>query len=101
MATRARDRALLGRLERFFTRTKTSIQVVSATTAAQFFHLLRRQVLRDTRKPLVVFTPKSGLRGQVVRTPSPIADLLEGSFRSPRRQRRTEGEVGQASHPHR
>jgi len=37
-------------------------QVCQPSTAAQYFHLLRRQALRAWRKPLVVFTPKSGLR---------------------------------------
>ncbi|HBL25627.1 MAG TPA: 2-oxoglutarate dehydrogenase E1 component [Acidobacteria bacterium] len=39
-----------------------NIQVAQPSTAAQYFHLLRRQVLRPWRKPLVVFTPKSMLR---------------------------------------
>ncbi len=68
-----------GRLERFLLLcAEDNIQVVNATTAAQFFHLLRRQVMRDTRKPLIVFTPKSGLRAKWSR--SPIEDLLQGSF---------------------
>lgn len=39
-----------------------NIQVANVTTPAQFFHLLRRQVIRNFRKPLVVMTPKSLLR---------------------------------------
>ena len=39
-----------------------NIQVCNVTTPAQFFHLLRRQALRDVRKPLVILTPKSLLR---------------------------------------
>jgi 2-oxoglutarate dehydrogenase E1 component len=39
-----------------------NMQVVNCTTPAQFFHVLRRQIRRDIRKPLVVFTPKSLLR---------------------------------------
>jgi 2-oxoglutarate dehydrogenase E1 component len=39
-----------------------NIQVCQPTTAAQYFHLLRRQMLRKWRKPLIVFTPKSMLR---------------------------------------
>ncbi len=68
-----------GRLERFLLLcAEDNIQVVNATTAAQFFHLLRRQVMRDVRKPLVVFTPKSGLRAKWSR--SRVEDLLEGTF---------------------
>ena len=51
------------RLERFLSlAAEDNIQVVSLTTPAQFFHCLRRQVLRVWRKPLVVMTPKSLLR---------------------------------------
>ena len=39
-----------------------NIQVCQPSTAAQYFHLLRRQVMRSWRKPLIVFTPKSMLR---------------------------------------
>ena len=67
------------RIERFLTLCAgDNIQVCNATTAAQFFHLLRRQMHRDVRKPLVVFTPKSGLRAKTSR--SPIAELTSGSF---------------------
>jgi 2-oxoglutarate dehydrogenase E1 component len=46
------------RLERFLSLcAEDNIQVVNATTPAQYFHLLRRQVLRDFRKPLIVMTP--------------------------------------------
>ncbi len=68
-----------GRLERFLLLcAEDNIQVVNATTAAQMFHLLRRQIVRDVRKPLVVFTPKSGLRAAWSR--SKVDDLLGGSF---------------------
>jgi 2-oxoglutarate decarboxylase len=67
------------RIERFLTLAAgDNIQVCNATTAAQLFHLLRRQMHRDVRKPLVVFTPKSGLRAKTSR--SPVADLTHGSF---------------------
>jgi multifunctional 2-oxoglutarate metabolism enzyme len=67
------------RLERFLTLcAEDNMQVANATTAAQYFHLLRRQMLRDTRKPLVVFTPKSLLRARAAR--SPIEELTRGSF---------------------
>jgi len=57
------------RIERFLTLcAEDDIQVVNATTSAQYFHLLRRQVHRDVRKPLVVFTPKSLLRARDARS---------------------------------
>jgi 2-oxoglutarate dehydrogenase E1 component len=55
------------------------MQVVNATTPANFFHLLRRQMHRSFRKPLVVMTPKSLLRHP--RCVSPLKDLSEGRFR--------------------
>src|SRR5439155_622050 len=52
-----------GRLERFLTLSaEDNIQVTVPSSPAQYFHLLRRQMHRDIRKPLVVFTPKSLLR---------------------------------------
>jgi 2-oxoglutarate dehydrogenase E1 component len=55
------------RLERFLTlAAEDNIQVVNPTTPAQYFHALRRQVLRRWRKPLVVMTPKSLLRHKAV-----------------------------------
>ncbi|HEX7010662.1 MAG TPA: 2-oxoglutarate dehydrogenase E1 component [Phycisphaeraceae bacterium] len=51
------------RLERFLTlAAEDNIQVVNPTTPAQYFHVLRRQVMRPWRKPLIVMTPKSLLR---------------------------------------
>ena len=59
-----------GRIERFLIlAAEDNIQVANATTAAQYFHLLRRQMVRDVRKPLVVFTPKSLLRARSSRSP--------------------------------
>jgi 2-oxoglutarate dehydrogenase E1 component len=55
-----------------------NIQVCIPSTAAQMFHLLRRQMLRTYRKPLVVFTPKSLLRSKDAA--SPLKWLVEGSF---------------------
>src|SRR5690625_2225961 len=56
-----------------------NMQVVNCTTPAQFFHLLRRQVLRPLRKPLVVMSPKSLLRHpQAV---SALEEFSSGSFR--------------------
>ena len=51
------------RLERYLQlAAEDNIQVCQPSTAAQYFHLLRRQALRRWRKPLVVLTPKSMLR---------------------------------------
>ncbi len=54
------------------------MQVCDCTTPAQFFHLLRRQVLSPWRKPLVVMSPKSLLRHKLA--VSSMADLSEGGF---------------------
>lgn len=68
-----------GRLERFLTSAaEHNFQVAIPTTAAQHFHLLRRQVKRKWRKPLVVFTPKSLLREPYVA--SPIEQFTNGQF---------------------
>ncbi len=67
------------RIERFLQQcADDNIQVCNATTAAQYFHLLRRQVRRDVRKPLVLFTPKAPLRMKESR--SPVDNLTRGSF---------------------
>jgi 2-oxoglutarate decarboxylase len=67
------------RIERFLTLSaEDNIQVCNATTAAQYFHLLRRQMHREIRKPLVIFTPKSFLRRPESR--STIDELTRGSF---------------------
>ncbi|HEY4357908.1 MAG TPA: 2-oxoglutarate dehydrogenase E1 component [Acidobacteriaceae bacterium] len=51
------------RMERYLQlAAQDNIQIAQPSSAAQFFHLLRRQALRKWRKPLVVFTPKSMLR---------------------------------------
>src|SRR4029077_1239233 len=67
------------RLERFLElAVDQNIQIVWPTTPAQYFHVLRRQVLRRWRKPLIVMTPKSLLRHpQAV---SPLADLGRKKF---------------------
>ena len=67
------------RLERYLTLCgQYNMQVANATTPANFFHLLRRQLHRDFRKPLVVMSPKSLLRhAQCV---SSVSDLVNGRF---------------------
>ena len=67
------------RIERFLQMcAEDNIQVVNATTAAQYFHVLRRQLIRDVRKPLVIFTPKQPLRMKESR--SHISEFTSGSF---------------------
>ncbi len=69
------------RLERFLQLcAEHNMQVCVPTTAAQIFHLLRRQMLRPFRKPLVVMTPKSLLRKR--EASSPIAELANGTFQT-------------------
>jgi len=66
------------RLERFLQLcAEDNMQVVNPTTPANYFHALRRQLLREFRKPLIVMTPKSLLRHK--RAVSNLADLAEGS----------------------
>ncbi len=67
------------RIERFLTlAAEDNMQVCNATTAAQYFHLLRRQVHQERHTPLVLFTPKQGLR--MKQTRSHIDELAVGSF---------------------
>jgi len=67
------------RLERFLQLgAQENIRIVNCTTAAQHFHLLRRQALDATARPLVVMTPKGLLRLRPAS--STLADLAEGSF---------------------
>ncbi|MGH3442899.1 MAG: multifunctional oxoglutarate decarboxylase/oxoglutarate dehydrogenase thiamine pyrophosphate-binding subunit/dihydrolipoyllysine-residue succinyltransferase subunit [Nitriliruptorales bacterium] len=67
------------RIERFLVlAAQDNIQLVNATTAAQYFHVLRRQIHRDVKRPLVVFTPKSLLRsGHSASSPE---DFTSGHF---------------------
>jgi 2-oxoglutarate dehydrogenase E1 component len=57
---------------------QNNIQIVNCTTPANFFHVLRRQIKRDFRKPLIVFTPKSLLRHPECISSS--KDLYNGGF---------------------
>jgi 2-oxoglutarate dehydrogenase E1 component len=69
-----------GRMERFLTLcAEYNMQVCNCTTPANFFHLLRRQLHRSFRKPLIVFTPKSLLRHP--RCISSLDDFTKGGFR--------------------
>ena len=69
------------RIERFLIlAAEDNMTLAQPTTAAQYFHLLRRQGLWDLRRPLVVFSPKSLLRARPAR--SPLADFAGGSFRA-------------------
>jgi 2-oxoglutarate dehydrogenase E1 component len=68
------------RLERFLQLgAQENIRIANCTTAAQYFHLLRRQALDATARPLVVVTPKGLLR--LKDATSTVADLARGSFR--------------------
>jgi 2-oxoglutarate dehydrogenase E1 component len=70
-----------GRIERYLQlAAKDNIQVAQPSTAAQYFHLLRRQALRSWRKPLIVFTPKGMLRHPDAA--SPLSELTAGSFQN-------------------
>jgi 2-oxoglutarate dehydrogenase E1 component len=67
------------RLERFLVlAAEDNLQIVMPSTPAQYFHVLRRQVVRPWRKPLVVFTPKSLLRHPL--TVSPLKDFTTSRF---------------------
>ncbi|MEP6975861.1 MAG: 2-oxoglutarate dehydrogenase E1 component, partial [Spartobacteria bacterium] len=67
------------RLERFLQAcAEDNIQVCNLTTAAQYFHVLRRQMKRDFIKPLIIMTPKSLLRSEAAA--SRAEDFTQGSF---------------------
>jgi len=69
------------RIERFLElAARDNMQICQPSTAAQYFHLLRRQALRIWRKPLVVFTPKSMLRHPAAS--SHLVDFANGRFRT-------------------
>ena len=69
------------RLERFMQLSAdTNMQVCQPTTASQIFHLLRRQMVRNLRKPLIIMTPKSLLRAKDAA--SPLSEFTKGSFQT-------------------
>ncbi len=69
------------RLERFMQLSAdANMQVVQPTSASQIFHILRRQMVRNLRKPLIIMTPKSLLRAKDAA--SPLAEFTDGSFQT-------------------
>ena len=69
------------RLERFMQMAAdTNMQIVQPTTASQIFHVLRRQMIRSLRKPLIIFTPKSLLRNKDAT--SPLSEFTKGGFQT-------------------
>ncbi|KLR57005.1 2-oxoglutarate dehydrogenase E1 component [Diaphorobacter sp. J5-51] len=69
------------RLERFMQlAAEANMQLVQPTTASQIFHVLRRQMVRPLRKPLVIMTPKSLLRNKDAT--SVLSEFTEGSFQT-------------------
>ncbi|MDD5029544.1 MAG: 2-oxoglutarate dehydrogenase E1 component [Rhodoferax sp.] len=69
------------RIERFMQlAADTNMQLVQPTTASQIFHVLRRQMVRNLRKPLVIFSPKSLLRHKDAA--SPLSEFTKGCFQT-------------------
>ena len=69
------------RLERFMQlAADTNMQIVQPTTASQIFHVLRRQMVRNLRKPLIIMTPKSLLRAKDAA--APLSEFTKGSFQT-------------------
>ncbi|MBL8328941.1 MAG: 2-oxoglutarate dehydrogenase E1 component, partial [Rubrivivax sp.] len=69
------------RLERFMQMAAdNNMQICQPTSASQIFHLLRRQMVRQFRKPLVIFSPKSLLRNKDAT--SPLTDFVKGEFKT-------------------
>lgn len=67
------------RIERFLqAAAEDNIRVANCSTAANYFHLLRKQALTDRQRPLIIFTPKSLLRAKSAS--SGLEDLSEGAF---------------------
>ena len=70
------------RIERFLQMcAEDNIQVVNCSTPANYFHVLRRQLHRNFRKPLIIMTPKSTLRHK--RNVLPISDFIKGKVVRP------------------
>jgi 2-oxoglutarate dehydrogenase E1 component len=91
------------RLERFLQAcAEDNIQVAYCSTAAQHFHILRRQMMRGFRKPLILMTPKSHLRSKVAS--SDFQDFVSGRFRevlvdpSPKKAKRVVIATGKVVH---
>ncbi|MBL8360558.1 MAG: 2-oxoglutarate dehydrogenase E1 component [Rubrivivax sp.] len=79
------------RLERFMQlAADNNMQIVQPTSASQIFHLLRRQMVRQFRKPLIILTPKSLLRAKDAT--SPLVEFTKGEFRTVIGPNRTEVE---------
>jgi len=69
------------RLERFMQLSAdNNMQVVQPTSASQIFHVLRRQMVRMFRKPLIIMTPKSLLRAKDAS--SPLTEFTKGEFKT-------------------
>ncbi|MCE2676519.1 MAG: 2-oxoglutarate dehydrogenase E1 component [Burkholderiaceae bacterium] len=69
------------RVERFMQlAADTNMQLVQPTSASQIFHVLRRQMVRNLRKPLIIFTPKSLLRNKDAA--SPLSEFTKGGFQT-------------------
>ncbi|MDB6002231.1 MAG: sucA [Rhizobacter sp.] len=69
------------RLERFMQlAADNNMQIVQPTSASQIFHVLRRQMVRQFRKPLIILTPKSLLRNK--EATSPLAEFTKGEFKT-------------------
>src|SRR5690554_8008205 len=73
------------RLERYLQLcAEHNVQICVPSTPSQVYHMLRRQMIRPLRKPLVVMSPKSLLRHKLA--VSSLEDLAEGRFRSEERR---------------
>ena len=78
MASRAGAGAFLGTLGAFAAMRRVQLQISVPSTAAQLFHMLRRQMVRPYRKPLIIMMPKSLLRRK--ESTSALDELATGAF---------------------